>query len=173
MQRKHLYFYMPVIILLLGLQPSYAEVVSASNSHFTLLIKENSTLSVEQVWQKLIHPKVWWHPDHTYCGDANNLTLEAIAGGHWREDWSDGSVLHGTVLNIQKHKLLRLNAPFGPLQSMSVSAIWTITMSKTDTGTAIQFEFIATGIDSSQLDKIAPAVNQVKGQAIKRLANTN
>lgn len=150
-----------------------AEVITAKPSHFKLELVAESELATEQVWKKLIEPKSWWQSDHTYSGDANNLSLDPVAGGFWREDWQGGSVLHGTVLNIQTNKLLRLSAPFGPLQEMAVETVWTISLTETDTGTRITFEFIANGNEFSALEKLAPAVNYVKGEALKSLAKSD
>lgn len=155
------------------IQISKAEVISADKSHFRLELVAETTLSPEQVWKKLINPQKWWHSDHKYSGDSANLTLELKAGRFWREKWEGGSVLHGTVLNIQPNKLLRLSAPFEPLQEMAVETLWTIVLTPAKTGTTIKFDFIASGSASSGLDKLAAAVNYVKGEALKNLAKSN
>ena len=31
------------------------------------------------------HPEKWWNGEHSYSGDAANMTLEAVAGGCWCE----------------------------------------------------------------------------------------
>ncbi len=149
--------------------PASAEVVEASPAHYTLKHEATSTLAPEAVWEKLMHPEKWWHPDHTFSGDSANLTLEAKAGGLWREDWDGGSVAHGQVLLVQTGETLRLNAPFGPLQGMGVETIWTITIAADGEGSKVTFDEVSNGSDKSGLDEIAPAVDFVKGEAIKRL----
>lgn len=167
---KYIFLILLLSILVIFAKSSSAEVLKATPSHFSLSISENSTLTPEQVWKKLIEPKTWWHSDHTYSGKAENLTLELKAGGNWREDWAGGSVLHGTIINIQTNKMLRLEAPFGPLQEKAIKAIWTISLMKINTGTTIKFEFVANGDANSELDKLAEAVNYVKSAAIRSLA---
>ena len=153
---------------------AYAEVVKASSEHYHLKQQATSSLSPNALWQRLIKPETWWHPDHTYSGDSANLSLDAQAGGLWREDWSTGSIVHGQVLLVTKDKQLRLEAPFGPLQEKAVDVIWTITLTPTEDGTSVLFEEIANGNNHSQLDELAPAVDFVKTEAINRLVgNTN
>jgi len=146
-----------------------AEIVQSSSAHYTLKHEARSAMAPAELWEKLIHPEIWWHPDHTYSGDSANLSLKAEAGGLWREDWDGGSVVHGEVLLVQNGETLRLNAPFGPLQGMGVETIWTITITKAGDGSKVTFDEISNGAAESGLDKIAPAVDFVKSEAIKRL----
>jgi len=148
-----------------------AEIVSSSASHYELKHEALSTLPPTAIWQRLQNPGSWWHPDHTYSGDSRNMSVELQAGGVWREDWDGKSVLHGTVLYLEPQKVLRLNAPFGPLQQMGVTTIWTINISAEGSGSMISFSETSGGSSHSGLDKIAPAVDFVKSEAIKRLAN--
>jgi len=69
----------------------------------------------------------------------------------------------------QAPTLLRLEAPFGPLQEKAIDAIWTISISPLETGSSVTFEFIANGSAFSKLDELAPAVEMVKTQALKTL----
>ena len=148
-----------------------AEVVASSDTHYVLRHQAMSEFSAEEVWQRLVKPSTWWHPDHTYSGDANNLSLEATAGGLWREDWSDGSVVHGRVMLVQTGKVLRMDAPFGPLQGVGAYVVWTITVTSEKDGSVVVFEETATGPEGAGLDKLAGAVDGVKSQAIQRLTS--
>jgi len=151
--------------------PAAAEVVSTSPDHYTLRHEGVSPLAPDALWARLIDPASWWHPDHTYSGDAANLSLEVTAGGVWREDWDSGSVFHGEVLLALEGKTLRLDAPFGPLQEMGVSVVWTITLTPDEEtgGTNVTFDEIANGTAASRLDDLAPAVDFVKTEAMTRL----
>ncbi|WP_084397984.1 SRPBCC family protein [Henriciella aquimarina] len=149
--------------------PAGAEIVAASPSHYTLKHEAMSTLSPEDMWERLIQPETWWSPDHTWSGDAANLSLDPQAGGLWQEAWEGSSVAHGTVLTVMEGKMLRLDAPFGPLQGMGVTVIWTITIKPDGNGSHVTFEEVANGAQASALDQIAPAVDAVKQEAITRL----
>ena len=148
-----------------------AEVVSATSDHFTLKLEATSDLSPEDVWARLIVPADWWLGDHSYSGDAANMSLDPVAGGTWREDWAGGAVWHGTVLQAQPNKVLSLSAPFGPLQGMAVRSVWTISLTPDDAGgTKIRFDHVTNGSAASNLHEIAPAVDFVKSEALKSLA---
>lgn len=149
---------------------SQAEIIAASGDHYTLKHQAESSLSPDEIWTRLGDPASWWHPDHTYSGSSDNLTITLEAGGLWREDWEGGSVAHGEVVYFQEGKQLRLNAPFGPLQALGVTTIWTITLEPTETGTLITFDEVSNGSAASNLDEMAQAVDYVKAEAITRLA---
>lgn len=149
-----------------------AEIMAAAPDHYTLHHEASSPFAPQALWDRLVHPETWWHPDHTYSGDAKNLSLTPEAGGLWLESWAGGSVEHGRVLTIMEGKMLRLDAPFGPLQGMGVQVVWTITLEPDEEsgGTKVIFDEAANGSSASGLDQIAPAVDGVKSQAIERLA---
>ena len=70
--------------------------------------------------------------------------------------------------------LFRSSAPFGPLQGLAVTSIWTITLTPSeDGGTQITFDHVTNGTAASQLDALAPAVDFVKQQAIESLARSS
>ncbi len=162
-----------IAVLLMGwLWPTadgIAEVVSSSETHFLLSHQAVSTLSPEAQWEKLIHPERWWHPDHTYSGKAENLSLDLRPGGLWAEHWDGGSVSHGTVMYVSDGKVLRLNAPFGPLQQAGAYSVWTITVKAQGEGSMVVFDEVVSGPPTANLAQLATAVNGVKAEAIRRL----
>ena len=146
-----------------------ADVIAASADHYTLRHEAVSPLPPDAMWNRLVHPETWWSPEHSYSGDAANLSLDLRVAGLWKEEWDGGSVAHGTVLYIHSGKQLRLAAPFGPLQSMAVNVVWTITIQPDGSGSKVIFDEVANGSDASNLDKMAGAVDGVKAEAIRRL----
>ena len=158
-----------VMVLLFSTTSAQAEIVEAAADRYVLKHEARTDLAPSDLWARLIKPADWWHPDHTFSGDAGNLSLAPHAGGLWREDWVEGSVLHGRVLHAAPGQLLRLDAPFGPLQGMAITAVWTITIKPDGDGSLVTFDETVNGVVSSKLDALAPAVDFVKGEAIRRL----
>lgn len=156
-------------ILGLTAAPASAEVVASAPEHFTLQHEAVSTRAPDALWARLIEPSTWWEPSHTYSGNAANLSLTAAAGGAWREDWEGGSIVHGEVLYVKDGEELRLSAPFGPLQAMAVNVVWTITIAPHEEGSLVRFTEVANGTSASGLDRLAPAVDGVKAQALANL----
>ncbi|WP_439619843.1 SRPBCC family protein [Hyphomonas sp.] len=165
---KHL---MTGTLLLASSATAHAEVLAAAPDHYELKQEAVSTLAPGELWDRLIHPEVWWHPDHTFSGASEHLSLDLKAGGLWKETWDDGSVVHGTVLTVLNGKLLRLDAPFGPLQDKGVNVIWTISLAAEGEGTRVTFTETANGTAASGLGELAPAVDYVKTDAITRLVS--
>lgn len=150
---------------------AHADIVTAAPDHFTLKLEAQTELTPDEVWDRLIEPSQWWLPDHTYSGSSDNLSLDPQAGGLWREDWEGGSVWHGTVMQAKPGETLVLEAPFGPLQGLAVTTVWTITLAPGEkSGTVITFDHVTNGTNVSGLDVLAPAVNFVKSEALKSLA---
>lgn len=158
------------VLLIIASWTAQAEIVSSSETHYVLRHEAQSRLTADEVWQRLIEPSAWWHPEHTYSGDAGNLTLDLRPGGLWLERWDGGSVAHGEVLLVVDGTSLRLNAPFGPLQGVGAYTIWTITISDDTAGAKIVFEETATAPPGAKLHELAPAVDFVKSEAIRRLS---
>lgn len=159
------------LLVLLVWTSSPAEIVSSSDTHFVLRHEASTSLSRERLWQRLVKPADWWHPDHTYSGDARHLSLDPTAGGLWREDWLGGSVLHGEVRYVKKGETLRLEAPFGPLQGLGAYVIWTISISDSDSGSTVTFDEVAMAPPGSDMAEMAKAVDYVKNEAIHRLTS--
>lgn len=149
-----------------------AEIIEAAADHYVLKQEMRSELPPAQLWQRLIDPARWWHPDHTYSGSSENLSLDLQAGGLWREDWDGGSVAHGEIVFVDPGKVLRMDAPFGPLQATGAKTIWTISIKPDGEGSLVTFDEIALGSDISKLDELAPAVDFVKNEAIRRLTGS-
>lgn len=149
-----------------------AEVVASAPDHYKLRHEAKSSLTPDALWRRLIDPSSWWSGAHSYSGDASNLSLDAVPGGLWKESWDGGAVAHGEVLFVKDGETLRLDAPFGPLQGMAVNVVWTITVKPDGDGSVVTFDEIANGSAASALDKIAPAVDGVKLEAITNLAKT-
>lgn len=149
---------------------AHGEVVSSSDTHFVLRHEGQSARSVDEMWQRLTEPATWWHPDHTFSGDAKNLSLEPEAGGLWSETWEGGSVAHGRVLTVHAGRVLRMDAPFGPLQELGAYTVWTITITAGEAGgTVVVFDEVSSAPPNTNMGEVAKAVDFVKTEAMSRL----
>ena len=74
-----------VLAGLLACTAAHADIVESSDAHYVLKHEATSTLAPDALWARLIVPSSWWHPDHTYSGKAENLSLDPRAGGLWRQ----------------------------------------------------------------------------------------
>jgi hypothetical protein len=47
---------------------AHAQIIAASPDHYELKQEAVSTLAPGEMWDRLIHPQLWWQPDHTFSG---------------------------------------------------------------------------------------------------------
>jgi uncharacterized protein YndB with AHSA1/START domain len=147
-----------------------AEVRDVQPTLFTLESTATSTAAPGDVYAALTNPARWWHPRHTWSGDAKNLAMDARAGGCYCETLAGGgSMQHSRVVWAEPGRKLKLEGAFGPLQDMAVDALMTFTLEPAGTGTRITLTFRASGNFTLETGKLAPVVDQVLGQQLARL----
>jgi hypothetical protein len=148
-----------------------AEVVSTSATGFQLrssAVLENTTQA--EAWAALGRWGEWWSPSHTYSGSSSNLSLAVEAGGCLCEIWDGGQVEHGRVLLAWPDQgLLRIDAPFGPLQAQPVTAILTYTIRPRDAGGVEVIQTFVVGGGDETTAALAPLVDGVMAGGFERL----
>jgi len=104
----------------------------------------------EQVFSALTTGvSMWWGNLYLEREDASDLVMEPKIGGRFYERWgrdnhdNKGSLL-GTVIAIEKPKLLRLQGPFG-MTSVSSVGLVSIELHRLHDGTHLKFLFNAHG----------------------------
>lgn len=156
--------------------PLRAEVAEKSDASFVTRATVSVAAEQRAVWLALTKPGEWWSDEHTWSGDAGNMTLVPQAGGCFCERIPgtgdipmDGSAKHAEVVQSVPDKALRLRGEFGPLQAFPVNGVLTISLKEIDGGTAIGWEYYVGGAMPFDVDRIAPAVDQVMNQQLAGL----
>ncbi len=163
---------LPAALLLAG--PADADVLSSGDGGFA--VSSTVTVAVDRsaAWAMLLQPNKWWSKDHTFSGNAANLSLEAKAGGCFCEivpGSPAGSVRHLTVIQARPSSMLRLSGALGPLQSEALSGTLTIDLKPAEgVGTVIVLTYVVGGYSRTPLKQVAPAVDQVLRQQLEGLA---
>jgi uncharacterized membrane protein len=157
-----------------------AEVTRAADNSFVTRHEVVVEASPKAVWLALIAPAGWWQSDHTWSGDAANLTLTPQAGGCFCETIPavdepgrftlQGSVEHMRVIQAYPETALRMVGALGPLQSEPVNGVLTIAISKIEQGTRIVWEYNVGGAMRFELPVISKAVDGVMGAQVAALA---
>ena len=148
-----------------------ADVTAKAPDGMTLHVVAESSLDKDAAWARLLDIASWWSDGHTYSGSAKSLSLDAQAGGCWCEIWSGGEVEHGRVVMVMPKQTLRVHGAFGPLQDLGVQAAMTFTLSDGAAGkTKLTLDYKVVGSSLSGLDKLAPLVDQVLAEQVKRFA---
>lgn len=160
--------------------PASAEVTRATDTSFVSRHEVIVKASPKDVWLALISPADWWTSEHTWSGDAKNLSLMPKAGGCFCETIPEvdepgrftleGSVEHMRVVQAYPETALRMVGALGPLQSEPVSGVLTIAISKTPKGTRIVWEYNVGGSMRYEVPVISKAVDGVMGAQLMALA---
>ncbi|HWP94778.1 MAG TPA: SRPBCC domain-containing protein, partial [Gammaproteobacteria bacterium] len=88
----------------------------------------------------------WWNPDHTFSGDAQNLSLDARPGGCFCERRPQGGwVEHLRVIHVVPGEMLRLSGALGPLQSAGVAGSLTWKLAGSGNSTTVQLSYVVGG----------------------------
>jgi len=112
----------------------------------------------------------WWDPQHTYSGDAKNLSLDARPGGCFCEKLPNGGgIEHARVIYVAPREVLRLSGALGPLQGSGVAGTLTWKLTSGTDNTRLQLSYSVGGFIDGGFEKIAPAVESVLRVQLDRL----
>lgn len=160
--------------------PAAADVTRATELGFVSRNEVVVSASPKEVWLALISPATWWKSEHTWSGDARNLTLMPQAGGCFCETIPEvdepgrftlqGSVEHMRVVQAYPESALRMLGSLGPLQSEPVTGVLTISISKVAKGTRIVWEYNVGGAMRYEVSVISRAVDGVMATQLAALA---
>lgn len=161
-------FLLPAVMMLAT--PALAEVVKATPAGFELKHVVTVAAPPDRVWAVLVEPARWWSKDHTYSGDAANLSLLARAGGCYCELLPDGgSVEHMRVVYVQPEKALRLVGGLGPLQAEGVQGAMTFALAAEGAGTRVTVSYVVGGYFRGGGEALAAPVDTVLKQQVAGL----
>ena len=168
MQRRLFTALLPV---LLGAGAAHAEIVSAGPSGFNIRhTAETPNVTPPVIWAALSDISKWWDPDHTYSGDARNLTLDPQVRGCFCEKLGlYAGIEHASVVYAQPAKTLRMSGALGPLQEFGVTGVMTWQIESAAGGSRITFTYNVGGFADRPLADWAPIVDEVLGGQLQRL----
>ena len=147
-----------------------AEVTNRSDTGFSLSYERAVAASDEAILAAIARPAAWWSDSHTYSGSASNISVDLRPGGCWCEALPGGGVKHAeAVLVWPEQRMVRFDAPFGPLQSIGADAVLTMTWAEAADGPArtLKWSFVVTGPGAGAM---AEAIDGVMSEQFGRLA---
>jgi uncharacterized protein YndB with AHSA1/START domain len=164
-----------VALCMLCSNAALAGVQTASASQVALVFDVELAGPPPDAWKHVVDVAAWWSSEHTYSGQAKNLSLDVRPGGCWCESWAGGGVEHARVLMAIPGKALRVEGGFGPLQGMAIKATMTFTLKPAadPTKTQLHVVYLVNGASESKLDGLAAPVDGVLAAQFGRLAALN
>lgn len=151
---------------------SRAEIVSAAPAGFSIReVVEAPGVPPPTVWAALSDIGKWWDPEHTYSGDARNLSLDPTVHGCFCEKLGlYAGIEHARVVYAMPAKALRLVGALGPLQEAAVTGSMTWQIDPAGGGSRITLTYNVGGFADRPLADWAPIVDEMLGAQVKRLA---
>jgi len=149
----------------------HADASGVSATGFTVTFTREVNAPPEKLWAAITQVGSWWSSEHTWSGKASNMSIDLRAGGCWCENWDGGSVLHGTVAMVQTGRMLRFYTNLGPLQDRATSGVLTLAQGAAKDKTALKVIYRIAGPADAGLVELAPAVDRVLGEQVKRLVS--
>jgi uncharacterized protein YndB with AHSA1/START domain len=159
------------LVLAVGAQGAVAAVADVTASGFLVKLAADIKAPPDKVYTTLVRDiGRWWNPEHTYSGDARNLSIEAKAGGCFCERLaSSGGVEHLRVVFVQPGQTLRMVGALGPLQSSGLSGSLTWKLTPSGSNTKLELVYSVGGYMQGGFEKMAPAVDAMLGEQLQRL----
>lgn len=148
---------------------AHAETSGVSAAGFTVTFTREVNATPDKLWTALTQVQNWWNGAHSWSGNAANLSFELHAGGCWCEKWEGSSVMHGTVVAIRPRQMLRFYANLGPLQDRAGNGVLTFAQGVSKEKTVLKVTYRVAGPPDAGLQELAPAVDGVIGEQVKRL----
>ncbi len=165
-----------VLLLTLCLSTAQAEVTQSGDSSMTVSHMVTTKATAEQAWAAMTQRIAdWWHPDHSWSGDAGNFYIKAELGGCFCErlpasdGGREGGVEHLRIIYIKPPEVIRFDGSLGPLIDMPVQGRMSWTITPTAEGSSINFTYQVHGYMEGGFASLAPVVDGVIGQQIQRL----
>lgn len=160
------------VLYALAMGAAQAEVVNAGPNGFSIRhVADVPNVTAPVVWAALADIGKWWDAEHTYSGDARNLTLEPFVRGCFCEKLGlYAGIEHASVVFAQPARTLRLSGALGPLQEFGVNGSMTWQIEAAGGGSRITLTYNAGGYADRPLADWAPIVDEVLGGQLQRLA---
>ena len=155
--------------LLLVSAPASAEVVSSSANGFEVSNGVNLVIPVNQAYAAFSRLGTWWSDEHTYSGKAANIQLTLRPGGCFCEAIpTGGGVEHMRVSVVQPNERIVMSGALGPVLYEAASGVMDVKFERIAGGARVTMNYRAAGFAKDDADKMAPLVDQVLAEQLKR-----
>jgi len=162
-----------IAVILCSLAPvmARADVADSAANGFTVKIVTEIHAAPAAVYDKIVHNVGdWWRSEHTFSGDAHNLSIEDKPMGCFCEKLpKGGGVRHAEVVMYAPGKTLVMSGVFGPLQRLGAAGALSFAISPSGDGSKLEVTFTVGGYFPAGLNTWATPVDNVLTEQIARL----
>ena len=155
---------------LFAASPAAAEVISVGTNGFEVRHSVNLVIPQQKAFGAFSEVQNWWSKDHTYSGNAANLSLQPRPGGCFCERLDNGGgIEHLRVTYVQPGERIVLTGSLGPLLYEATTGVMDVKVERIAGGSRITMDYRAAGFAKGGAGEMAPIVDQVLGDQMKRL----
>lgn len=167
---KHISIFITLTLLLIA---SRAGATITDSSYYGFTIRHDAVITCfpDSIYKYLVlDVGKWWNSEHTWSGSSANLIIQPKANGCFCEKLDNGgSVRHMTVVFVEPGKVLRMQGGLGPLQLLAVEGTITFEIIPSLPTSRVNVIYTVGGYSPTGLGHIAPLVDRVLGEQLKRL----
>jgi hypothetical protein len=154
---------------LLAAAPASAEVISASPTGFEVQEVVNLVVPQPSAYAAFGQVGKWWNKEHTYSGDPTRMSLQLRPGGCFCEPLEGGGgIEHLRVTYLKPGEQIVLTGSLGPLLFQATAGVMDVRFERIAGGTRVTMNYRAAGFAKGDGDKLAPLVDQVLADQMKR-----
>jgi len=158
-----------IVVSLLAAAPASAEVISAGPNGFEVQQVVNLVVPQPSAYAAFGQVGQWWNKEHTYSGDAARMSLQLRPGGCFCEPLDGGGgVEHMRVTYLKPGEQIVMTGSLGPLLYQATAGVMDVRFERIAGGTKVTMNYRAAGFAKSDADKMAPLVDQVLAEQMKR-----
>ena len=149
--------------------PAAAEVVTASANGFEVRETVNLVVPPELALSAFGELPQWWDPEHTYSGDAANLSFDLRPGSCFCERIpGGGGIEHMRVTYLDPGKQVVLTGSLGPLLYEATTGVMDVKVKRVAGGSQLVLDYKVAGFANGGGEKLAGTVDEVLAGQIKR-----
>ena len=154
---------------LLTATPASAAVLNAGDNGFEIQQTVNLVVPQADAYNSFGQVGRWWNSEHTYSGDAGRMTLPLRAGSCFCETLDNGGgIEHMRVTFVQPGERVLLTGSLGPLLYEATTGVMDVKFERIAGGTRVTMNYRASGFAKGGAGAMAPLVDQVLGDQMKR-----
>ena len=158
-----------VVLSMLVATPASAEVISAGPHGFEVQEVVNLVVPQPKAYAAFGQVGQWWSKEHTYSGDAARMSLQLRPGGCFCEPLDGGGgIEHMRVTYLKPGEQIVLTGSLGPLLYEATAGVMDVKFERIAGGTRVTMNYRAAGFAKADGDKLAPLVDQVLAEQMKR-----
>ena len=159
-----------LIVALIGAGTAQAEVIHADPHGFE--VREQVQLVVPAAEAMAAFAKIpgWWSKDHTYSGDAANLSLDVRPGGCFCERFpkTGGGIEHLRVTYLKPGEEMVMTGALGPLLGEAVFGVLRVSVERIAGGSQLTLDYRAAGFANGGGNRFAPIVDEMLADQMTR-----